>query len=82
MADMLVRLYDLPDVESVMGRMGDEGIVIRRVNPWEAGPLQATCSGTGCPGSGRGTRGAPVSPCGLAPPPAPRVLPASRSRPL
>ncbi len=43
MGDMLVRLYDLPELESTTTRMADEGIVIRRVNPWEAGALRAFC---------------------------------------
>lgn len=35
MADMLVKLYDLPDMQPQMGRMADEDIVVRRAQPWE-----------------------------------------------
>jgi GNAT superfamily N-acetyltransferase len=35
MPDMLVKLYDLPEVERDFKRLGDEGIVIRRAMPSE-----------------------------------------------
>jgi GNAT superfamily N-acetyltransferase len=35
MPDMLVKLYDLPEVERDIKRLGDEGIVIRRAMPSE-----------------------------------------------
>jgi hypothetical protein len=35
MSDMLVKLYDLPEVEPVVRRLGDHGILIRRAMPSE-----------------------------------------------
>ncbi len=35
MADMLVRLYDLPEVTPHIDKLRDEGTVIRVANPWE-----------------------------------------------
>ncbi len=35
MADMLVRLYNLPDHRELLARLAEEGITIRRAQPWE-----------------------------------------------
>ncbi len=35
MADMLVRLYNLPPLEPALARAEAEGIVVRRAEPWE-----------------------------------------------
>ncbi len=35
MADMLVRLYNLPPLEPALARAEQEGIVVRRGEPWE-----------------------------------------------
>jgi len=35
MADMLVRLYALPDVQGTLDALAAEGIVVRRAQPWE-----------------------------------------------
>ena len=35
MADMLVRLYNLPPLEPALTRADQEGIVVRRAEPWE-----------------------------------------------
>jgi len=43
MADMLVRLYDLPEVEPLIKKLAAEGIVIRRPQPWDQGPLRRFC---------------------------------------
>jgi ribosomal protein S18 acetylase RimI-like enzyme len=40
MADMLVRLYDLPDVSEAVAALAEEGIVIRRPQPWELTALR------------------------------------------
>ena len=35
MMDMLVRLYDLPDIEEELRKLGKEGILIRRPGAYE-----------------------------------------------
>ncbi len=35
MADMLVRLYNLPEVQGTLDELAAEGIVVRRAQPWE-----------------------------------------------
>lgn len=35
MADMLVRLYNLPEVRDQLEALENEGIVVRRAQPWE-----------------------------------------------
>ncbi len=35
MIDMLVRLYDLPDVSELVAKLGTNGIIIRRANAYE-----------------------------------------------
>lgn len=35
MVDMLVRLYDLPDIEREMASLQSKGVIIRRANPYE-----------------------------------------------
>ncbi len=35
MADMLVRLYDLPEVEPKVAELEESGITIKRAQPWE-----------------------------------------------
>jgi len=35
MADMLVRLYDLPDAQGLLDELAGEEIVVRRAQPWE-----------------------------------------------
>jgi len=35
MADMLVRLYDLPDVQGRIDALAADGIIVRRAQPWE-----------------------------------------------
>lgn len=35
MSDMLVKLYDLPEVESIIGRLKDQGVVIRVARPYD-----------------------------------------------
>jgi GNAT superfamily N-acetyltransferase len=39
MADMLVKLYDLPDVRSHVERLKEQGVVIRRAMPYEKLPV-------------------------------------------
>ncbi len=40
MSDMLVRLYDLPDVSDAVERLAEEGIEVRRPQPWELSALR------------------------------------------
>jgi len=40
MADMLVRLYDLPNIDEQLDQLADEGILIRRPQPWELSALR------------------------------------------
>jgi GNAT superfamily N-acetyltransferase len=40
MADMLVRLYDLPEVGTKLAALAETGIVVRRAEPWELSPLR------------------------------------------
>ncbi|MCX6376906.1 MAG: GNAT family N-acetyltransferase [Armatimonadetes bacterium] len=40
MPDMLVKLYALPDDRDEVERLADEGIIIRRVQPYEASVLK------------------------------------------
>jgi len=35
MPDMLVKLYDLPDVQSIIQRLKDQGVVVRTARAWE-----------------------------------------------
>lgn len=35
MADMLVRLYDLPPLEPALQKVSAQGLVVRRAEPWE-----------------------------------------------
>ena len=39
MPDMLVKLYDLPEVASLVKRLAEQAIVIRRAMPYEKGPI-------------------------------------------
>lgn len=39
MADLLVRLYALPDAAVARARASAAGIDVRRANPWERGPV-------------------------------------------
>jgi GNAT superfamily N-acetyltransferase len=39
MADMLVRLYNLPEVDEKLEALEEDGIVVKRVQPWERSPL-------------------------------------------
>lgn len=43
MADMLVRLYDLPEVTPRLDKLAAEGLVIRRAEPWEQEVLRRFC---------------------------------------
>ncbi|MBD3291298.1 MAG: GNAT family N-acetyltransferase [Armatimonadia bacterium] len=40
MADMLVRLYSLPEVDEKQKALEEDGIVVKRVQPWERSPLR------------------------------------------
>jgi predicted N-acetyltransferase YhbS len=40
MADMLVRLYDLPEVDDRLAALEESGIVVKRAQPWEVSPLR------------------------------------------
>ncbi|MFW5869126.1 MAG: GNAT family N-acetyltransferase [Armatimonadota bacterium] len=40
MADMLVRLYDLPPMGGTLEALENDGIVVRRAQPWEVSPLR------------------------------------------
>lgn len=40
MIDMLVRLYDLPDIESDIRTAGDSGVIIRRIRSFEGHNLE------------------------------------------
>ncbi|MGM0494800.1 MAG: GNAT family N-acetyltransferase [Armatimonadota bacterium] len=40
MADMLVRLYDLPEVDDRLEALEERGIVVKRAQPWERSPLR------------------------------------------
>jgi predicted N-acetyltransferase YhbS len=40
MSDMLVRLYDLPEVAVKLAALAEEGILVRRLQPWELSPLR------------------------------------------
>ncbi|MFW5867617.1 MAG: GNAT family N-acetyltransferase [Armatimonadota bacterium] len=40
MSDMLVRLYDLPEVNAKLEALAERGITIRRAQPWEISPLR------------------------------------------
>ena len=40
MSDLLVRLYDLPDLEPSRRRMRDAGIIVRRSMPYERTPVR------------------------------------------
>ena len=46
MADMLVRLYDLPDPASYYRRAAvDAGVAVRRAEPWEVSPFRSFVEG-------------------------------------
>ena len=40
MSDMLVRLYDLPEFDDKLEALAEEGILVRRAQPWELSPLR------------------------------------------
>ncbi len=40
MSDMLVRLYDLPKFEDRLEALAEEGVLVRRAQPWELSPLR------------------------------------------
>ena len=40
MADMLVRLYNLPEVDDRLEALEEDGIVVKRAQPWERSPLR------------------------------------------
>lgn len=40
MADMLVRLYDLPSIDEPLEELAEDGILIRRPQPWELSALR------------------------------------------
>ena len=40
MADMLVRLYELPEVDDRLEALEEKGIAIKRAQPWEISPLR------------------------------------------
>lgn len=40
MADMLVRLYDLPEVAGKLAALEEDGVLVRRAQPWELSPLR------------------------------------------
>ncbi|MEA3403635.1 MAG: GNAT family N-acetyltransferase [Armatimonadota bacterium] len=40
MADMLVKLYDQPDLQPHLDALAEEGIVVRRAQPWELGAVR------------------------------------------
>lgn len=46
MPDMLVRLYDLPDVAPYLQRAAAEGVTVRRADPWDRGRLRRFVSET------------------------------------
>jgi predicted N-acetyltransferase YhbS len=40
MPDMLVRLYNLPEMDGMLEELEEDGIVVKRAQPWELSPLQ------------------------------------------